>query len=172
MAEESEAPSEVVKRKFKEDEKTLVFLADSISIHWSTGEGPDLSRLTGFEVCLLGTVKRFVTDADPAIVDTCRTGEVRLCHLESLLDGFSGEGSYIHNAQGPSVVGSVSMTTEGNIEAQLFVPSEDFRTLATLLSSAVKEASPVRVWMQAFEDLKDWDGKEMMLIRKTTISIG
>ncbi len=144
-----------------EVENTIKFLVESVLVYWSPN--PDgFHHPGGFRVTLSGAV---ALDEDTStIIRLHPRGTVSLHELR--------DSGYGLNEHGEAILGALILAGGDEIEAHLLLPPDELRALATLLPTAAKERSPVKVWMHAFAGLKEWDGKNAVRLARTSIVIG
>ena len=158
MTDRNEEFSRLLKDLEVERENTVTFLVESIYVTWSSSSNWPMDG-AGFTVTLSGAV---LQEGAPTIA-THPKGTVTLHTL--------GADDYALNEQGKVIVGALMPAAE-EMEAHLFFPADDLRTLATLLPTAVRDRTPVQIRVRVFAGLKEWSGRDALRVARTWIRIG
>ena len=141
---------------------TIKFLVESVLVHWSSEPDEFFPHTGGFGVTLNGAF--WLGDFAAPTIKKHLEGKLGLHRLS--------DSGYSLNQHGQAILGALVLTSGGEIEAHLFLPADDLRSLATLLPTAVREESRVMVWMHPFASVKEWDAKGAVGLARTSIVIG
>lgn len=144
-----------------DQENTVKFALTSVYVNWTSTPDWPLRRV-GFSVTLSGAVAG--KDCASPIVANHPRGTVMLHNLE--------ENGYGRDDQGQAIVGALDIGPDGEMTAHLMIPPTDLHAFVALLPAAVREGTPVQVWVRVFAGLGEWSGERPLGLARILIRVG